>query len=476
MMSGFPIFVTLAGRKALVVGGGEPAARKIRLLRRAGARVTVLAPRLDAELEEAVRADALAWRRERFEPHAAAELLREAALVFAATGEAEADAAVSRAAQAAGRPVNAVDRPELSTFTMPAIVDRSPVVVAISSGGAAPVLARRLRADLESRLPSGLGRLARLAGSFRSAVKAQIVEPEARRRFWERVLEGPVAEAALAGCESEARERMIGLVNRSAGAPPAEGRVHIVGAGPGDPDLLTLRAFRLLQEADVIVHDRLIGPEILDLARRDAERIYVGKAKARHSRPQDEINALLVRLARAGRTVVRLKGGDPFIFGRGGEELAALEAAGVKAEVVPGITAAAGCAAAAGIALTHRDHASGVTFVTGHGRDGEPDCDWAALARSRHTLVIYMGTSSAAATARRLIQHGMAATTPVAAIENGTRAEQRVVRGELGGLGALVAEHGISGPTVIVFDAVASAPAAGAPRSTAAQGAAAAGA
>jgi len=332
----FPVFFDLNERSCLVVGGAEAAARKVRLLRQAGAEVTVVAPHLGAELDDLARRGEVTVARRRF---AAADVERRA-LVIAATGTAALDEAVARAARAAGVPLNVVDRPALSNFTVPAMVDRDPVVVAISSGGAAPVLARRLRARIEALLPARLGRLARFAARYRGAVAATRTAPAARRRFWEALFDGPVADDVLAGREGAAHERMLALVNRPAGSEA--GSVAIVGAGPGDPDLLTVRASRLLQDADVIVYDRLIGLEILDRARRDAERIHVDKTPDRHARSQDEINELLVALARAGQRVVRLKGGDPAGFGRGGEEQAFLARHGVPVEVVPGVATAAG--------------------------------------------------------------------------------------------------------------------------------------
>ena len=352
-----------------------------------------------------------------------------------------------------GVPVNVVDRPSLCTFIWPAIVDRDPVTIAISSGGTAPVLARSIRARLEALLPANLGRLARFAEDFRAAVKAINPPGPARRRFWDRFFAGPIAEAVLAGDERRVRERMLTLINRRGEASAEEGIVHLVGAGPGDPELLTLRALRVLQEADVIVHDRLIGPRILDYARRDADRIYVGKAPGSHARTQDEINGLLASHARAGRRVARLKGGDPFVFGRGGEEREYLLRQGLRVEVVPGVTAATGCAAAAGIPLTHRDQAQTLTIVTAHGRDGEPDLDWRALARDRQTLAIYMGASTAGRAARRLIEHGRDPATPAAVIANGTLAEQRTAAGELQDLERLAREAG-SGPALILIGEV----------------------
>ena len=451
-MDYFPIFLDLRRRKALVVGGSENAARKVRLLRKADADIAVVAPTLNDELGQLARDGALTWHARAF----GTADLAGAAVVFAATDDEAVDAGIAAAADAAGIPVNAVDRPGLSSFVVPAIVDRSPLVIGISSGGTAPVLARRVRAQIESLLPAGLGRLARFADSFRGAVKASIGDPNARRRLWERVFDGPIAADVLAGKQTRARERMLSLVNRPAERPDEQGMVYIVGAGPGDPDLLTVKALRAMQAADVVVYDRLIGDDILDYVRRDAERVYVGKAVSNHACPQDEINALLVAQARAGRTVVRLKGGDPFVFGRGGEEMVYLQRAGIAVEVVPGITAATGCAAAAGLPLTHRDFAAGVTFVTGHGKgDAEPDLDWAALAASRQTIVVYMGVATAGTVGARLVAHGLDPATPAAVIENGTRPEQIVACGSVATLAETVARRGITGPALLVIGAVA---------------------
>ncbi|MDH3474438.1 MAG: siroheme synthase CysG [Rhodospirillales bacterium] len=452
----FPAFLDLDGQRVLVVGGGETAARKLRLLRRAGARVAVVAPRVVPEIESLAAEGGLDWLPRGF----VAGDVAGCRLVHAATGIAAVDERVAEAAQAAGVPVNVVDRPELCSFVMPAIVDRDPVVVAISSGGAAPVLARRLRARLEALLPARLGSLAGFAGAFRGAVEAKIPDFAGRRRFWERFFDGPIADTVLRGEVCSARERMLALINGgaasraavSAGAAP--GVVQIVGAGPGDPDLLSLRALRLLQDADVVVYDKLVGPEIVDFARRDAQRVYVGKSKGCHTKSQDEINAILLHHARAGKRVVRLKGGDPFVFGRGGEELAYLKAHGVEVEVVPGITAAAGCAAAAGIPLTFRGEAQAVTFLTGHATNGEPDLDWAGLVGGRQTLAIYMGVSTAGTMAARLIEHGLDPATPVAVIENGTLPNQKVATGSLAGLETLLRAQGIEGPALIIVGEV----------------------
>ena len=450
-MQYFPAFLNLDDRPCLVVGAGAPAARKARLLLKAGARLTLIAPRAVPEIERLAARGALRLVRRGF----TARDVHGRTAVIAATGRGDVDARVSEAARAAGVPINVVDCPRLSSFIVPAIVERDPVVIGISSGGTSPVLARRLRARIEALLPARLGRLARFAESFRASVRALFPDPVQRHRFWARVFDGAVAEDVLAGRESAARERMIDLINRPNPARPPEGMVHIVGAGPGDPDLLTLKALRLMERADVAVYDRLVGPGILDRLRRDAERVYVGKAPGGHALTQDGINALLLAQARAGKRVLRLKGGDPFIFGRGGEELEYLRRHGVRVEVVPGVTAAAGCAAGIGVPLTHRDHASAVTFVTGHGRNGEPELDWAALAGARQTLAIYMGVAAAGRIAARLIENGLAPGTPVAVVENGTLANQRSAAGSLRGLEALIRDNGITGPALIIVGEVA---------------------
>jgi uroporphyrin-III C-methyltransferase/precorrin-2 dehydrogenase/sirohydrochlorin ferrochelatase len=450
IMNYFPAFLDLNGRRCLLVGGGEVAARKLRLLRKAGAAVTVVAPEAVDEIADLAEAGAEAGQVTLIRRGFAPSDLGGHTLVIGATGIAALDEQVAEAAHGAGVPVNVVDRVDLSSFIVPAIVDRDPVTVAIGTAGTAPVLARRIREQIESLLPARLGCLARFAGSFRGAVRANFGDGAARRRFWERFFDGPIAGLLLAGDERGARERMLALVNGRVPGGDAAGSVAIVGAGPGDPDLLTVRALRLMQQADLVVYDRLIGPAILDYVRRDAERIHVGKARGHHSRTQDEINALMLRHARAGRRVVRLKGGDPFMFGRGGEELAYLRRHGVAVELVPGITAATGCAASAGIPLTHRDHAQAATFVTAQAKDGEPDLDWAALARLRQTLVIYMGVSAAGRIAARLIEHGLAPPTPAAVVENGTLPDQKVAIGSIGDVETLIRENNIRGPAVII--------------------------
>ncbi|ACI99564.1 siroheme synthase CysG [Rhodospirillum centenum] len=442
----FPISVALVDRTVLLAGGGETMLRKARLLAPFGARLRLVHPDPATGL-----ADLAAEVRRR--PFVPADL-DGAVLAFADGDDPQTAAAVVDAARARGVPVNVPDRPALSGFIMPAIIDRDPITVAISSGGAAPVLVRRLRARLEAALEPNLGALARFLDRFRPAVKATRTDETARRRFWEAVVDGPAAARLLAGDEDGAHAALLRALDDPGHGQEASGRVALVGAGPGDPDLLTLRALRVLQDADVVVHDRLVDDRILDYVRRDARRIFVGKSKADHTLPQDRINALLVAEARAGHRVVRLKGGDPFVFGRGGEEVEALRAAGIPVEVVPGITAALGCGAAATIPVTHRGAAQGVTIVTGHGKDGEPDLDWEALARLKHTLVIYMGLSAAGRIADRLTAAGLPAATPAALIEKGTRPDQVLAVGTLGGLPALAAAHRMAGPALIVVGEV----------------------
>ncbi|TWB54374.1 siroheme synthase CysG [Nitrospirillum viridazoti] len=455
MSAAFPLFLTLTGQTVLIVGGGELALRKARLVAGdggdgRGAHLVVVAPEVHPDLATL----AAEVRRRPF----AAYDLDGVTLVFAAGEDEDEAAGVADLARARGLLVNVPDRPALSTFIMPAIVDRGPITVAISTGGTSPVLARRLRARIEAALEPGLGRLATFLDGFRTAVRAVKSDETARRRFWERVIDGPVAQRFLAGDEAGAHEQLVKILNAGdAGDAIEGGSVALVGAGPGDPDLLTLRALRVLQNADVVVHDKLVDDRILDYVRRDARRVYVGKSKSCHTVSQDEINALLVREAQAGHRVVRLKGGDPFIFGRGGEEMAVLRAAGVAVELVPGITAAVGCAAATGIPLTHRGLAQGITLVTAHGANAgggsaEPALDWTALARLDHTLAVYMGLSKAGLVAERLIAAGKAPGTPVAVVQNGTRPDQTLAVGRLADLGALAAS--LTGPALILVGEV----------------------
>ncbi|MGH8178864.1 MAG: siroheme synthase CysG [Steroidobacter sp.] len=457
-MDYLPIFLRLVGEPVLVVGGGEVAARKIELLLRTGARVTVVAPELIGSLATRVADGAIAHIAGEFHP----DHLKDVRLAIAATDKHSVNAWVAHQADRRNIPVNVVDDRDLSRFIVPAIVDRSPVIVAVGSSGDAPVLTRRLREKLEAFLPQRLGALAKLAGRFRPIIKSRIENAGRRRRFWETFFDGDIATDILAGRDDAASESIEQRVNDSLSSSSirqaAPGEVALVGAGPGDPGLLTLRALRALQNADVILYDRLVSDEVLDLARRDAERIYVGKAAGAAHVSQEEINALLVKLAKAGRRVCRLKGGDPFIFGRGGEELEALAAEGIRFEVVPGITAAAGCAAYAGIPLTHRNHAQALTFVTGRFQ-GQSDemtdrIDWEMLARPAQTVVFYMGLSHLKHILAQLRGHGAPAERAAAVIEHGTRATQRVVTGSLADLADKVRAEQIESPALLIVGEV----------------------
>ncbi len=445
-MKYLPLFIDIAGRPAVVVGGDETAARKVRLLLRAGAKVQVCAEEITQEISELAETGALLHRERKLR---ASDLEGAALAVVADTAQA---VALKRICTARNIPLNVVDRPDLSTAVMPGIVDRDPIVVAIGSGGGAPVLVRRLRERIEALLPSGLGRLASFAERFRSAAAATRSAGAERRRFWEEVLDGPIGAKVLAGQEADAQEAMLRLVNRTE-SKTRDALVSLVGVGPGDPDLLTLKALRVMQDADVVIHDAVIGPSILDYVRRDAERIDVGKRKGAHSKTQTEILELLRQHAQAGRRVVRLKGGDPFLFGRGGEELAYIRAHGIAVEVVPGITAALGAAATSEIPLTHRGLAQSCTVLTGHGQNGEPDLDPALLA-SEGTLAIYMGLSVADRLARRIIEAGRSASTPVAVIERATWADQRTLYATLDDLGGLLRRETVTGPTLLIVGEV----------------------
>ncbi|SFA65578.1 siroheme synthase CysG [Metapseudomonas otitidis] len=447
-MDFLPLFHNLQGRHVLVVGGGEIALRKARLLTDAGACLRVVAPEIDSQLVALVeQSQGLVHRR----GYASGDL-EGAVLVIAATDDEPLNAQISRDAQARGVPVNVVDAPALCSVIFPAIVDRSPLIVAVSSAGDAPVLARLIRAKIETWIPSAYGQLAGLAKRFRQQVKQLFPDVQQRRVFWEDVFQGPIAERVLSGQPAEA-ERM--LAERVAGgAPKPLGEVYLVGAGPGDPDLLTFRALRLMQQADVVLYDRLVAEPIIEMCRRDAERIYVGKRRADHAVPQEQINRLLIDLAKQGKRVLRLKGGDPFIFGRGGEEIGELAAHGIPFQVVPGITAASGCAAYAGIPLTHRDHAQSVRFVTGHLKDGSSDLPWADLTSPGQTLVFYMGLVGLPIICEQLVRHGRSADTPAALVQQGTTRNQRVFTGTLGNLPQLVAEHEVHAPTLVIVGEV----------------------
>lgn len=445
-MDFLPVFLNLKGRSCAVIGGGEVASRKVSLLLNAGAQVTVHAPELGETIRRWANEGKVRHYPQTFQPGA----LEGCALAIAATDDRAVNRQVSEAARARGIPVNVVDQPDLCTFIMPSIIDRSPVVVAVSTGGASPVLARLIRARLETLIPAGYGRLAQLVSAFRDKVKQRFKYSSRRRQFWEDVLQGPVAELVYSGQESAAHKALQERIDAIDGGKAPMGVVYLIGGGPGDPDLLTFRALRLMQEADVVVYDRLVSPAVLELVRRDAERIYAGKERDNHAIPQEDINHLLVRLAKEGKRVVRLKGGDPFIFGRGGEEIDTLAAEGVPFQVVPGITAAAGCAAYSGIPLTHRDYAHSVVFVTGHLQDGTVNLNWPALAQPDQTVVFYMGLHGVGIICRELIRHGLAPSTSAALVQQGTTRNQRVLTGDLESLPSIVEKAQVKAPTLII--------------------------
>ena len=440
----FPLFADLDRANVLVVGGGEPAAQKVRLLRKTAARITVMAAGLNAELEALKRDGALLHIRRRPQP---ADLDGQA-LVYAATGDRELEAGLFRAARARGIPINVVDAPELSTFITPAIVDRDPVLVAIGTEGSAPVLAREIKTRLESWLPANFGRLAECARALRQLVAARVADARGRRRLWERLLQGAFRRAVLRGADGEAL-RIFKQELAAEVAQGAAGRVVLIGCGPGDPDLLTLKALQRLQEADVLVVDRLVNPKILEYARRDAERIFVGKTPGGPAMAQAEINHLLVAHAAAGKVVARLKGGDPLIFGRAAEELAALAAAHLPVEIVPGVTAAHACAARIGLPLTLRQRLRSFTVLTGSSAEGLPDLDWRALASADAGFAIYMGVANAPLLRQALLAAGADANARVVIVENGTLPEERAVATTLRDLSDCINQLAITGPATI---------------------------
>ena len=444
-MNYFPVFFDLTRQKVLIVGGGEVALRKISLLERTGASISVVAPQIAPELLARAAAGTLTAALREFVPAD----LDGARLVIVATSRRAVNRWIASLSEARGIPVNVVDDREASRFIVPAIIDRDPVLVAIATGGASPVLARRLRERLEALIPRRIGALADWLKALRGGARRKLRDTDQRRRYFEALVDGPAARRFIEGDVQGAQRIAQQLLTRTAAAPRAAGDVILVGAGPGDPELLTLKALRALQDADVILHDRLVSAEVLDLARRDAERICVGKAAGNVGSTQDEINALMIEHAQQGKRVVRLKGGDPFIFGRGGEELQALAAAHINFSVVPGITAALGAAAYAGIPLTHRGHAQSVSFVTAHAQDGaEPD--WRALTNSGTTAVFYMGLARLERILAKLREHGAPGTRPAALIAQASTARQQVIAGTLATLGDLAARAGIESPALLV--------------------------
>jgi uroporphyrin-III C-methyltransferase/precorrin-2 dehydrogenase/sirohydrochlorin ferrochelatase len=448
-MDYFPVFVKLKNQKCLVIGAGEIAARKIDLLARAGANITVIANKISHHVSNIEHSYHLTVLQKPFTKTD----VRGFKLVISATDNKETNMLVAKASEEQNILVNVVDSPDLCSFIFPAIIDRSPIVVAVSSGGAAPVLARLLRAKIETIIPPTYGRLAHLAERYRDNVKKLIKEPAQRRIFWENIFQGSVAELVLAGNNEIAEQQLQQSLIKQKDTI-TQGEVYLIGAGPGAPDLLTFRALRLMQQADVVVYDHLVSPEIIDLARRDSEKIYVGKQRDKHTLPQESINTLLADLAKAGKRVVRLKGGDPFIFGRGGEEIETLMQQGISFQVVPGITAASGCSAYAGIPLTHRDHAQSCTFVTGHLKNNSINLNWTQLAEPNQTIVIYMGLIGLEKICQSLIDHGSPKDLPIAMIQKGTTSNQRVITGTLDTFAATIACMNIKPPTLIIIGTV----------------------
>jgi uroporphyrin-III C-methyltransferase/precorrin-2 dehydrogenase/sirohydrochlorin ferrochelatase len=448
-MQALPIFFNITNRLCIVIGGGDVATRKVSMLLKANAAITLISPEICNELQALADAGRIKFIHATY----AATQLEGACMVVAATDDEAVNEAVSRDAKALNIPVNVVDAPDLCTFTMGSIIDRSPIVIAVSSEGNAPVLARYIRTKIETMLPAGYGRIAAIAGEFRDKVKAKFATTQERRRFWEDAFQGPVVERVLAGQEQAARDLLQNLIDNQ-DKPTNKGEVFLVGGGPGDPDLLTFRALRLMQQCDVCVYDKLVSPEVMELVRRDAELIYVGKARDQHTMPQEEINELLARLALQGKRVLRLKGGDPFIFGRGGEEIETLMQHGVPFQVVPGITAANGVSSYAGIPLTHRDYSQACLFITGHLKDGTLDLDWTSMARPRQTVVIYMGLVGLAQICEKLIEHGVSPDMPAAVVQQGTTQRQKVVTATLRDLAQKVSEAGIKAPCLTIIGEV----------------------
>lgn len=448
-MDHLPIFLDVKTKKVVIDGGGTIAARRAERALSAGARVFVFDQNLCDEFHDLLKYENLSHFERPFGP----EDIEGAIVAYGASEDAARDAELFNAAQQAGVLSNVADVGEYCDFITPSVVDRSPLVVAISSGGTAPVIARILRARIESLLPPAYGRMAGFLGQFRDQVLNRIKQTRARRRFWENMVDGPVGDTFLAGDVVRAKAQLLAALQDEGDGNIAarKGEVYLVGAGPGDPDLLTFRALRLMQRADVVLYDRLVGRDIIDLMRRDAERIYVGKLPEQHTMAQEDISQLMVDLAKQGKRVLRLKGGDPFIFGRGGEEIETLAANGISFQVVPGITAAAGCSAYAGIPLTHRDYAQACVFVTAHGKDGVLGLDWDVLLRPNQTVAVYMGLSSLGALSEEFVKRGVDPETPAAIIDNGTRPEQRVVVATIADLHPKATEAGLQGPSMIII-------------------------
>ncbi|MFP8816648.1 siroheme synthase CysG [Acinetobacter johnsonii] len=446
----FPISLKLQQQPCLIVGGGHIAYRKAVLLHKAGAVIHIIAPDIDANLLQLVEESQGQYIQALYP---AQIQLNDYRLVIAATDDYAVNTQVFEDCEALKILVNSVDDPPHCRFMVPAIVDRSPLVISVASNGTSPVLSRQIRTQLETSIPHGMGKLAEFSGKWRAAVKAKISNPDERRVFWEDLYASPLKEQVFHDNLVEA-DRLIEQALLEWKTP--KGEVYLVGAGPGDPELLTLKALRLMQQADVVIYDRLVSPAIMELCRRDATKIYVGKARSNHAVPQEGINALLVEYASKGQRVCRLKGGDPFIFGRGGEEIQELFAAGVPFQVVPGITAASGCSAYAGIPLTHRDYAQSVRFLTGHLKEGSPELPWDELVYQNQTLVLYMGLVGLEKICEKLIEHGQRPDMPVALISKGTTPEQKVLVGTLADIASKVEENHIQAPTLTIIGDVVS--------------------
>ncbi len=449
-MDFLPLFFNINNASTLVVGNGDSAARKVELLLKAGAKVNLCADRPVNALQALIDSSKITLVSSNFTP----ELLDGIVLVVAATAESIKDDNIATLAKARNLPVNVVNYADKSSFIFPSIIDRSPIIAAVSSSGSLPVLTRLLRSRLESNIPQSFGRLAELASKYRTQVKNKFPDVNQRRRFWEHHLEGLFAEKIFSGHESESLKILETSLNEDTFSP--SGEVYLVGAGPGDPDLLTFKALRLMRQADIVLFDRLVSPAILDLVRSDAERVDVGKERANHTLPQQQINELLVTLAKQGKRVLRLKGGDPFIFGRGGEEIDRLSGEGIPFQVVPGITAASGCSSYAGIPLTHRDYSQSVRFITGHLKDDTCNLPWLDYVQKNQTLVFYMGLVGLSIICKQLIANGMSAEMPIALVSKGTTKDQKVVIGTLTTMPELVKTEKVKAPTLIIIGEVVS--------------------
>ncbi len=451
-MSLLPLFIDIKDKPCLIVGGGKIAARKLKILCKAEADITIIAPSICGEIDALTKAHSLTIHPRDFID---ADINNQC-LIIAATNDSLLNKHISTTAKQKNILVNVADDFKQGDVVLPSVIDRDPIQIAVTTGGASPVLARLLRRNLERCTPSAYGSLASLVEKYRQTTADTIEDEDSRRRFWEEVLQGPISEMVLAGKVDIAEETLQRKLSSKDFTNNDHGEVYLVGAGPGDPDLLTFRALRLMQQADAVVYDRLVSDQIMNLVRKDAEKIYAGKERANHAIQQESINHLLVRLAKEGKRVLRLKGGDPFIFGRGGEEIETLMEEGVHFQVVPGITAAAGCAAYSGIPLTHRDHAQACTFVTGHLRDGTVNLNWKMLAHANQTIVFYMGLHGLTIICQQLVKHGLPGDTPAALISKGTTPNQRVLIGDLISLPNLVDEQHVQGPTLIIVGSVVS--------------------